>query len=623
MQHYPIDLTGSRREAGLANVDSALRVVVLGSAGEGKSTLVNRLLQNTSQAFSGSDCVNATGDGDIPSKPFGHARPPGHLLGTENVAWQVLTTKKKSILVANTSGYEADTRHLISAASVSDVALILVDGFDGDQGQVRRHIRLAGLLGIRHMVLAVNRDELAGSEEDSFRGLAETYRTFVEPLKLASFVTIPVSTSSGGNIVERSSEMAWYDGPALVEHLESLEAPASRRQRPFRMPVQSVSTPTSGLRNVAGTIVSGVVRPGERIIVARTGQEAHLKAIAGRDGAPLEEGAAGEAVELALDGEIDFAPGDLLVALGDRPEIADQFAAHVVWLSDEPLIPGRPYLLEIGASTVTANITEIKHREDFDHKKLAAKTLQYGEVGFVNVATQQPVAFDRYDKNRETGSFLLSDRLSRRPVGVGVIRFGLWRATNIHWQALDVTKAARAALKGQKPCCLWFTGLSGSGKSTIANALEKKLHAHGRHTFILDGDNTRHGLNRDLGFTDADRVENIRRAAHVAKLMVDAGLIVLVAFISPFEADRRMARELFETGEFFEIFVDTPLEICEERDVKGLYKKARLGLIQNFTGISSRYEPPVSPDLHLEAGVLPPDVLADKIFDHLRLHGIF
>lgn len=625
MQHVPIDLTGFRRgEAGRIDADSTLRVVILGGAGESKSMLVERLLRETRRLIPDSGGAHGTISGNIPTGPLGHVRHPVNLLGTEDIACQVLATGKKTILVSDTSGHEEDTRYLASAASISDVGVVLVDALDGVQTQVRRHIRIAALFGIRNLVLAVNRCDLAGWSENSFRRLAEAYRVFVEPLRLASFVAIPISTRNGDNIVERSSQAAWYAGPTLLEYLEGLEASAGTRQRPFRMPIQSVSPSTSGAGSVSGTIATGIVRLGERVVVARTGREAHVRGVHGRDGALQQQGAAGEAVELALDGEIDAAPGDLLVAAGDRPEIADQFAAHVVWMHDEPLIPGRPYLLKIGASTVTASITEIKHREDVDaHQRLAAKTLQRDEIGFVNVATQEPVAFDRYDENRETGSFLLFDRLSRHTVGAGIIRFGLWRATNVHWQALDVTKESRAALKGQKPCCLWFTGLSGSGKSTIANALEKKLHAHGRHTFILDGDNTRHGLNRDLGFTDADRVENIRRAAHVAKLMVDAGLIVLVSFISPFEAERRMARELFETGEFFEIFVDTPLEICEQRDVKGLYKKARSGEIQNFTGISSRYEPPVSPDLHLEAGVLPPDVLADRIFDHLRLQGIF
>ncbi|MCL4766946.1 MAG: adenylyl-sulfate kinase [Hyphomicrobiaceae bacterium] len=582
MQHTPLDPTRHLRETGPIGDGTPLRFIACGSADVGKSTLIARLLHDTRFA-----------------------------------------TETRRLIAADMPGHARDTRNVVAGAATADLAVILVDARQGVVAQTRRHSRIAALLGIRHAVLAVNKIDLAGYDREVFQRIVEDYRAFAEPLAFASLLAIPISARCGDNVVTRSAEMGWYAGPVLLEYLESVEVANRALDQPFRMHVECADRPNRDSCGYSGTVASGRVRPGDRIVVASTGCESRVRSITARNG-QLAEAAAGDAVTLMLTDEVDVSRGDLLAPPDKRPEVSDQFAAHVVWMHDEPLIPGRPYRLRIGTRTVAASITEIKHREDVDTlQKLAAKTLRLDEIGFVNVETHEPVAFDPYDANRETGAFVLLDRLSDVTVGAGMIRFGLRRATNVHWQALDVTKASRAGIKGQQPCCLWFTGLSGSGKSTIANLLERKLCAHGRHTFILDGDNTRHGLNRDLGFTDADRVENIRRAAHVARLMVDSGLIVLVSFISPFEAERRMARELFESGEFIEVFVDAPLEVCERRDVKGLYKKARAGQIQNFTGISSRYEPPGKPDLHLQAGTTPADALADSIYDHLRARSYF
>lgn len=576
-----------------------LRVIVCGDADAGKTTLIERLRAHT------------TWPQDQRAFPAERLEAGGE---------QALARK---LSVAEVPADGEGVRHMAAGASAADVAVVLVEARKGVLDQTRRQSRIAALLGIRHVVLAVNKMDLAEYDASAFHRIVEDYRAFAEPLSLASLVAIPILAHSGDNLLARSTWTPWYDGPVLREHLEAVQLTTRAEHQPFRMSVLSVDSTRHGSREFSGTIACGRVRAGDRIVVAQTGRDTRVASIQA-EGRPLQVASAGDTVTLALMDNVEASRGDLLVAADHRPEVSDQFAAHVVWMHDEPLIPGRPYLLKIGARTVTASVTEIKHREDLGtFQRLAAKTLRRDAIGFVNMETHEPVAFDPYDESRVTGGFALLDRASDLTVGTGMIRFGLRRATNVHWQALDVTKASRARLKGQRPCCLWFTGLSGSGKSAIANLLEKKLQAHGRHTFTLDGDNTRHGLNRDLGFTDADRVENIRRAAHVAKLMVDAGLIVLVSFISPFEAERRMARELFDVGEFFEIFVDTPLEICEQRDVKGLYRKARAGQIQNFTGISSRYEPPSAPDLHLRAAVLPSEVLADQIYDYLQWRGYF
>ena len=608
-----------------------LRFITCGSVDDGKSTLIGRLLYDTRLVLDDqldtlardSRRHGTTGD-DLDLALLVDGLQAEREQGiTIDVAYRFFVTPRRKFIVADTPGHEQYTRNMATGASTADLAIILVDARKGVLIQTRRHAFIASLLGIRQVVLAVNKIDLVGHDAARFEEIVAQFRTFAERLQFDSMVAIPVSARFGDNVIARSDAMPWYDGPSLLEHLEDAPARRASDDKPFRMGVQWVNRPDQNFRGFSGTIASGVIRPGDAIVVAGSGRGSNIKSITTYDG-DLDAARAGDAVTLTLADEVDASRGDLLVPPDNRPEVADQFSAHLVWMHDEPLLPGRPYLLKIGTRTVSASITEIKHKEDLtSFQKLAAKTLSLNEIGVVNIETHEPIAFDPYETIRETGAFILIDRLSNQTAAAGMIRFGLRRATNVHWQSISVTPTSRAELKAQKPCCLWFTGLSGSGKSTIANFLEQKLQAHGQHTFILDGDNVRHGLNRDLGFTDADRVENIRRTAHVAKLMVDAGLIVLVSFISPFEAERRMARELFSDGEFLEIFVDTPLEICEQRDVKGLYKKARAGQIQNFTGISSRYEPPQAPEMRLEGGVDTPELLADGIYEFLRARGQF
>jgi bifunctional enzyme CysN/CysC len=606
-----------------------LRFLTCGSVDDGKSTLIGRLLYDTklllddqiAQLAADSRKHGTTGD-DLDFALLVDGLQAEREQGiTIDVAYRFFATPARRFIVADTPGHEQYTRNMATGASTADLAVLLVDARNGLLTQTRRHAFLVSLLGVRHVVLAVNKIDLVDYEAAAFGRIVEDFKAFSASLQFASVVFIPISARFGDNIIARSGRTPWYEGPALLEHLESVDIGEDASTKPFRLPVQWVSRPHQDFRGLAGTIASGRARAGDPVVIAGSGRAVQVRSIVTYDGT-LEEAEAGEAVTLTLTEDIDVSRGDVLCSPQERPQVADQFAAHVVWMHEDPLMPGRPYLLKIGTRTVAASITEIKHREDVNtFQKLAAKVLRLNEVGFVNVETHEAIAFDPYDVNRDMGAFILIDRLSNLTVGAGMIRFGLRRATNVHWQALDVTKQSRAELKGQRPCCLWFTGLSGAGKSTIANLLEKQLNAHNRHTFILDGDNLRHGLNRDLGFTDADRVENIRRAAHVARLMVDAGLIVLVSFISPFAAERRMARELFDSGEFIEVFVDAPLEVCEARDVKGLYKKARAGQIQNFTGISSRYETPESPELRLEAGVKPAEALAGEIYAYLEKGG--
>jgi len=430
-----------------------------------------------------------------------------------------------------------------------------------------------------------------------------------------------MSARYGDNVIDKSPNTPWYGGATLLEHLETVSVDEDAVSKPFRFPIQWVNRPNATFRGYAGTVASGLVKRGDRVVVARTGQAAKIARLVTLDG-DLDETEAASAVTLTLDAEIDASRGDILVAPDHRPEVSDQIAAHVIWMSEEELLPGRPYLLKSGTRTVGAAVSELKHQVDIESfKPLAAKTLGLNDIGLVNLSLSEPLAFDLYDDNETTGSFILIDRFTNATVAAGMIRFGLRRATNIHWQALDLNRDARAALKGQKPCILWFTGLSGAGKSTIANLVESKLHLMGRHTYMLDGDNIRHGLNRDLGFTDADRVENIRRVAETAKLFIDAGLIVLVSFISPFRSERRMAREMVKKGEFLEVYVDAPLSVVEERDPKGLYKKARAGEIQHFTGIDSPYEVPLNADLHLDTTEADANTLADQIIETLRKNG--
>ena len=602
-----------------------LRVLTCGSVDDGKSTLIGRLLYDC-----GAVPADQLGALERDSKKFGTTG--GELdfallvdgLAAEreqgitiDVAYRYFSTEKRSFILADAPGHQQYTRNMATGASVSDLAIILVDARKGILTQTRRHTCIAHLLGIRHLVLAVNKIDLVGWSEETFRDIVADYRSFAERLGVEDITVIPVSARLGDNVLNRSTRMPWYDGPTLLEHLEGIDVAGHSRDEPFRFPVQWVNRPDQDFRGFSGTVAGGRIAVGDAVAVLPAGTLTSVARITTYDGDLIAAGG-GDAVTLVLGDEVDASRGDVLSAAADRPEVADQIVAHLVWLSAEHLLPGRPYLLKCGSRTAVATVTLLKHKLNVDTlEETAARTLELNEVGLCNLALDRPLAFDAYTTNRVTGGFILIDKISNETVAAGLIRHALRRATNIHWQAIDVTRVARAALKGQKPCCVWLTGLSGSGKSTLANALEKKLHALGRHTFILDGDNVRHGLCRDLGFTDADRVENIRRAAHVAKLMADAGLIVIVSFISPYRAERRMARELFASGEFVEVFVDTPVEICEARDVKGLYAKARAGQLANFTGVTAPYEVPQRPDVHLQAAAEQPEQLVDRIIAHL------
>ncbi len=609
---------------------SFLRFITCGSVDDGKSTLIGRLLFETKLIFEDqlaaverdSKKHGTTGE-DIDLALLVDGLEAERQQGiTIDVAYRFFTTDKRKFIVADTPGHEQYTRNMATGASTADLAVLLVDARHGIQVQTKRHAFLVSLLGIRHVVLAVNKIDLVNFDRAKFDAIREDFDKFARSFDFDTLVAVPISARYGDNVVQKSDRLPWYDGPSLLEHLEEIEVQSDLIERPFRMPVQWVNRPNLDFRGFSGTIATGKIRPGDPVVVAGSGREAKVSKIVTMDG-ELPEAVASEAVTICLDREIDVSRGDILVPPAHRPEVTDQFAAHIVWMAEEEMFPGRPYLLKIGTRTVTAQVTEIKHRIDvntFDH--LAAKELGLNEVGFCNVSLSEEIAFDPYETNRDTGAFVLIDRLTNATVGAGMVWFALRRATNIHWQALDVSKASRAALKGQKPAVLWFTGLSGSGKSTIANLVEKRLHAQGRHTYILDGDNVRHGLNRDLGFTDADRVENIRRVAETSKLFTEAGMITLVSFISPFRAERRMAREMLAEGEFLEVYIDTPIEICRQRDPKGLYKKADAGELKNFTGVDSPYEAPEHAEISIDTTTGEPEDHAERIVTLLKEHGI-
>jgi bifunctional enzyme CysN/CysC len=507
---------------------------------------------------------------------------------------------------------------MATGASTADLAVILVDARLGVLPQTRRHAYIAALMGIPRIVLAVNKMDLMDYSHERFSDIVSAFDEFVEPIGIADFMPIPISGLRGDNIKTRSANMPWYDGATLIDYLETVPLDEDRLQtEPFRMPVQWVNRPSHEFRGFAGMIASGTVRAGDPVRIARSGVQSKIARIVTMDG-DLEAAAAGQSVTLTLADEIDCSRGDVIAEAAAPPEVADQFEATLVWMSDQEMLPGRRYWLKIGSVTCAATVTQIKHRINIDtHEHVAARTLELNEIGLVNVALQRPVAFAPYEENKDLGGFILIDRMTNATLAAGMIRFALRRAQNIHWQHLDVTREAHAELKGQQPKVVWFTGLSGAGKSTIANLVEKKLHSLGRHTFLLDGDNVRHGLNKDLGFTDADRVENIRRIGEVARLMADAGLIVLTAFISPFRAERQMVRALFPAGEFVEVHVDTPLAEAEKRDVKGLYRKARSGELRNFTGIDSPYEPPLNAEIRIDTMKMGPEQAADHIVDLL------
>ncbi|PCK78196.1 sulfate adenylyltransferase subunit CysN [Rhizobium sophoriradicis] len=594
---------------------SVLRFITCGSVDDGKSTLIGRLLYDAKLIFE-DQLANL---GRIGGREIDLALLLDGLEAereqriTIDVAYRYFATSKRKFVVADTPGHEEYTRNMVTGASTADLAVILIDSRQGILQQTRRHSYIASMLGIRHVVLAVNKIDLVDFRQSVFDEIAVDYMLFAKTLGFASIQPIPISARFGDNVISASKDTPWYTGPALLEYLETVQLDPLVEERPFRFPVQLAVRPNADFRGYAGQVASGRISVGDPVVVAKSGQRSSVKAIVTFDGS-LAVAAEGEAVTLVLTDEVDASRGNMLAAPASRPFVADQLQAHVIWFGANPMLPGRSYILRTETDSVSATVTALKHQVNINSfAREAAKSLQMNEVGVCNISTQAPIAFDAYKDNRSTGNFILVDRATNATVGAGMIDFPLRRADNVHWQATDVNKGARAATKGQRPGVLWFTGLSGSGKSTIANALDRLLHARGKHTYVLDGDNVRHGLNRDLGFTEADRVENIRRVAEVAKLMVDAGLIVLVSLISPFRDERRMARELMEEDEFIEIFVDTPLDECARRDPKGLYEKAFAGKIANFTGVSSPYERPESPELHLETVGHEPAALALKI----------
>ena len=542
---------------------------------------------------------------------------------TIDVSHRYFSTARRHFIVADTPGHEQYTRNMVTGASTADCAVILLDARKGVLSQTRRHSWLVALLGIRHVVLAVNKMDLVDFAEERFREIESEYADVAQRIELPDVQCIPVSALAGDNVVETSGNTPWYDGPTLLGYLEEVEVDLERLEAAaFRMPVQLVSRPSSDFRGFAGTIAGGSVRPGDEIRVLPRDTRSTIDRIVTYDG-DLEEAVAGQAVTLTLADEIDASRGDMLAAADDPPGVADQFEATVVWMADDPMYRGRNYLMRVGSQLATATVAPLKYKLNVNSlERVAATKLELNEIGVVDLELDRPVAFDPYDENRETGSFILVDRISNETVGAGMIRFALRRAANLKWQTVDVDKATRAAAKGQTPSVLWFTGLSGAGKSTIANLVETELHRRGCHTYMLDGDNVRHGLNKDLGFTQADRVENVRRVAEVARLMTDAGLIVVVSFISPFRSERRMARELMEEGEFLEVFVDTPMEIAEARDPKGLYAKARRGELANFTGIDSPYEPPEHAEVHLDTTALSAEESAAQVVQALEERGM-
>jgi bifunctional enzyme CysN/CysC len=600
-----------------------LRFITCGSVDDGKSTLIGRLLYDSKMIFedqlaaleADSKRVGTQG-GEIDFALLVDGLAAEREQGiTIDVAYRFFATEKRKFIVADTPGHEQYTRNMVTGASTADLAVILIDARKGVLPQTRRHSFLAHLIGIRHIVLAVNKMDLVGYDRAIFDRIVSDYGAFASSIGIEAFTPIPISGFKGDNITAAPSEQTpWYTGPSLIEHLETVEVANSvAQERPFRLPVQWVNRPNLDFRGFAGLIASGTVKPGDPVRIVPSGRTSTVKSIASFDG-DLPEAVAGQSVTLTLADEVDCSRGDVIAAADAPPESADQFEATIVWMSDDALIPGRGYWLKLATQTVSATVAEPDYEIDVNSlEHLAAKTLGLNAIGVAKVTTERPITFEPYADSRQLGGFILIDKLTNATVGAGMLHFALRRAQNVHWQALDVDRTAHARLKGQKPVVLWFTGLSGSGKSTIANLVEKKLYAAGKHTFLLDGDNVRHGLNKDLGFTEADRIENIRRVGEVAKLMTDAGLIVLTAFISPFRAEREMVRSLLPDGEFCEIFVDTPLEVAESRDVKGLYKKAREGSLKNFTGIDSPYEAPEQPDIRIDTTLTSPEDAAEAI----------
>jgi bifunctional enzyme CysN/CysC len=603
-----------------------LRFITCGSVDDGKSTLIGRLLYDSKMIFedqlaaleADSKRVGTQGqeiDFALLVDGLAAEREQGI---TIDVAYRFFATEKRKFIVADTPGHEQYTRNMVTGASTADLAVILIDARKGVLTQTRRHSYLAHLIGIRNIVLAVNKMDLVDYSQTRFDEIVAEYREFATSIGITDFTAMPISGFKGDNITAPSANTPWYTGPSLIAHLEEVEVNSAQEQtRPFRMPVQWVNRPNLDFRGFSGLIAGGSVRPGDAVRVLPSGKTSTISRIVTLEG-DLDEAVAGQSVTLCLADEIDCSRGDVIAAADNPPQVADQFEATIVWMDDEAMLVGRSYWLKLGTQTVSVTVQQPKYTVNVNTlEHLACKTLELNAIGVAEIATDKPIVFEAYADSRTLGGFVLVDKLTNRTVAAGMLHFSLRRAQNVHWQATDITREVHAGLKNQKPKVLWFTGLSGSGKSTIANEVEKSLNLMNRHTFLLDGDNVRHGLNRDLGFTEADRIENIRRVGEVAKLMADAGLIVLTAFISPFRAEREMVRQMLPEGEFVEIFVDTPLEVAEARDVKGLYKKARAGALKNFTGIDSPYEPPEAPDIRVNTVAMTPGEAAEHIIRQL------
>ena len=626
------DISTPSLETRLAALEqmSLLRFITCGSVDDGKSTLIGRLLYDSKMIFD--DQLAAleadskklgTRGGQIDFALLVDGLAAEREQGiTIDVAYRYFTTDKRKFIVADTPGHEQYTRNMITGASTADAAVILIDARNGVLTQTRRHSYLVSLVGIRHVVLAINKMDLVGFSQEVFDRIVADYRAFAEKIGLVGFRAIPISALDGDNVSQPSTRTSWYDGPTLLSHLETLQVADRKETQDFRFWVQWVNRPNLDFRGFAGTVSSGRIKRGDMVRVSPSGRTSRVTRIVTQDG-DLDEAVADQSVTLTVADEIDIGRGDLLSPPNAPPGLSDQFEVTLVWMSEQPMLPGRSYWLKIGTRTVSTTVTELKYQVNVNTlEHTAAKTLELNGIAICNIGVGQSIPFDAYANNRETGGFILIDRITNATVGAGMILFALRRSQNIHWQSVDIDRAARATIKHQKPAILWFTGLSGAGKSTIANLVEKRLHVAGKHTYMLDGDNVRHGLNRDLGFTDADRVENIRRVGEVAKLMVDAGLIVMVSFISPFRSERRMARELVEPGEFIEIYVDASLALAESRDPKGLYKRARRGEIKNFTGIDSPYEAPEQPEITIDTAHLSAEEGADSVIRRLIEFGI-
>jgi bifunctional enzyme CysN/CysC len=612
-----------------ANKD-LLRFLTCGSVDDGKSTLIGRLLHDSKQIFEDQlseltreSARRGTAGDQVDLSLLVDGLEAEREQGiTIDVAYRFFSTPKRSFIVADTPGHEQYTRNMATGASKADLAVLLIDARKGVLLQTRRHSLICSLLGLRHVVIAVNKIDLVAYQADVFERIVTEYRAFASELGFSSIVAIPVSARYDDNVTTPSDHTPWYQGPPLLGYLETIDSDRETSEKPFRFPVQWVNRSTPDFRGYAGTVVSGHIKAGDPVTVAASGQSSRVKDLLTYEG-PQPSAEAGDAITLTLADEIDVARGDLLVGPISGPEVSDQFAAHIIWMSDQALIPGRSYLARIGTKMTPITVTGIKYKIDVNTREhLATHTLGLNDIAFCNVATAAPVAFDPYQQNRKTGSFIVIDRLSNHTLGAGMIAFGLRRGTNLHRQATLIGKAERAAQKHQKPAIVWLTGLSGAGKSSIANIAERQLHAAGHHTMLLDGDNVRLGLNHDLGFTEADRVENIRRAGEVAKLLADSGLIVLCCFISPYAADREMVRRLVPDGEFIEVFVDTPIEECARRDPKGLYAKAKAGKIKNFTGFDAPYEAPTNPEIHLQTTGQQSEQLAERLLAKLAELGI-